>query len=348
METKVFYLDEQKIDMDIIKYAAGVIRNGGTVVFPTETVYGLGANALDENAAKKIFEAKGRPQDNPLIIHVADKNIKPFVVDIPSDAEKLMDIFWPGPLTIIFEKSKIIPYMITAGLDSVAVRMPSNKIANELIKHSKVPIAAPSANLSGKPSPTSVNHVIKDLYGKVDVILGGGKTKVGLESTVVDMTGRPAVLRPGGITYEQLKSIIKDVYIDPAVLKKPDPNLRPKAPGMKYRHYAPKAKMFIIDGSSSDTVDKINELCRISMGEGKRVGILCTDETSKFYKEGVVLTMGERSRPKTIAASLFDRLRKFDELNVDVIYSECVGESGIGLAIMNRMKKAAGYNIIHV
>jgi L-threonylcarbamoyladenylate synthase len=218
METKVYYLDRNNPDINIIKEASGVIKNGGTVVFPTETVYGLGANALDESASRKIFAAKGRPADNPLIVHVADKDISPYVEFIPEGAKVLMDKFWPGPLTIILKKSDIIHDIITAGLDSVAIRLPDNPIASRLIEESGVPIAAPSANISGRPSPTDVSHVIEDLSGKVDMILGGGRTDVGLESTVIDMTGRPTILRPGGITYEELKEVLGEVYIDPAIM----------------------------------------------------------------------------------------------------------------------------------
>lgn len=348
MDTKVYYLDENNPDIEILEYAADVMKAGGTVVFPTETVYGLGANALDESAANKIFIAKGRPQDNPLIIHVADKNIENYVEYIPAGAKLLMDTFWPGPLTIIMKKSMIIPDIITAGLDSVAVRMPSNKIASELIRLCGVPVAAPSANLSGRPSPTDIKHVIDDLTGRVDIIIGGGKTNVGLESTVIDMTGKPTILRPGGITFEDLKSVLGEVYIDPAIMKKPSDDLKPKSPGMKYRHYSPRAEMLIVDGDPANVVSKINELCSRSLEQGRKVGILASSQTIHMYKHGTALNLGDRENPETIAASLFDRLREFDDLGVDVIYSESVGEQNIGLAIMNRMKKAAGYNVIHV
>ena len=346
METKVYHLDEINPDMSILQYAAEVIKGGGTVVFPTETVYGLGANALDENASKKIFAAKGRPQDNPLIIHVAHKDVREYALSIPEEAKLLMDLFWPGPLTIILRKSGIIPDVITAGLNSVAIRMPSNIIASRLISLAGVPIAAPSANISGRPSPTDVKHVIDDLSGRVDMILGGGKTDVGLESTVIDMTGRPAILRPGGISYEDLKNVLKDVYIDPAIMSAPDSKLKPKSPGMKYRHYSPKADMFIVEGETSWVIDKINTLCQENISMHKRVGILATDGTMNQYKNGLVLTMGDRNYPDTIAASLFDRLREFDNLGVDIIFAESVVEDHIGLAIMNRMRKAAGYNSI--
>lgn len=348
METKVYNLDADNLDVDIISQAADIIKGGGTVVFPTETVYGLGANALDAEAAGKIFTAKGRPQDNPLIIHVADKNIKPYVEEIPDDAKTLMEKFWPGPLTIILKKSPLIPEVITAGLDSVAIRMPKNNIALELIRLSAVPIAAPSANLSGRPSPTEVGHVIDDLSGKVDMILGGGRTNVGLESTVIDMTEKPTILRPGGVTYEELKETLGEVFIDPAVMKKPDANLKPRAPGMKYRHYSPRAEMYIINGSMERVVEKINELCAENQGKGRKVGIMAADQTVMMYKGDVVLSMGDRNNPRTIASSVFDRLREFDKQGVDIIFSEGVDEHGIGLAIMNRMKKAAGYNIVNV
>ena len=348
METKVYYLNQNEPDEEILKIAAKEIINGGTVAFPTETVYGLGANALDEKAAAKIFAAKGRPQDNPLIIHVADKNIEKYVKHVPDSAKLLMEKFWPGPLTIILKKADIIPDVITAGLDSVAIRMPNNSIAAGLIRLSKVPIAAPSANISGRPSPTSVYHVINDLYGKIDVILGGEECRVGVESTVVDLTGKPTILRPGGITYEQLKDVLGDVDIDPAVINKPDKNLKPKAPGMKYTHYSPKADMFIVNGDVHKATEKIKELVLKYQSEGKKVGVMATDETYFEYKSGIVLSMGSRRNMETIAHSIFDRLREFDIIGVDLIIAEGVGEEDLGFAIMNRMKKAAGYSIINV
>ncbi|KPU44614.1 threonylcarbamoyl-AMP synthase [Oxobacter pfennigii] len=348
METKVYDINENNPDLSILKCAAKVIKSGGTVVFPTETVYGLGADALNPEAVLKIFAAKGRPQDNPLIIHVAHTNIEKYVREVPKSAQLLMDKFWPGPLTIIMKKSDVIPDVITAGMDSVAIRMPSNKIAGKLIELSEVPIAAPSANISGRPSPTNIKHVIDDLLGRVDVILGGGRTNVGLESTVIDVTGRPTILRPGGITLEQLKAVLGEVFIDPAIMKAADENLKPRSPGMKYRHYSPKAFMYIVEGEQKKVINKINELSLKSKNEGLKAGILATDETIKKYLNGYILSMGSRENTDTIAASLFDRLREFDELNVDVIYAESIPEEDIGLAVMNRMKKAAGYNVIRV
>lgn len=243
MDTKVVMLDEHDLDNSVIRECGKIIRDGGLVVFPTETVYGLGANALDANAVKKIFQAKGRPQDNPLIVHIADmESIKPLVKEVPEVAEKIMKKFWPGPMTVILRKTDLIPDETSAGLDSVGIRMPSNLIGRELIKMSEVPIAAPSANISGKPSPTDVERCVEDLMGKVDYIIGGDKCAVGVESTVIDCTVYPpCILRPGGITLEMLREIDSNIYIDPAIMKKPTKDLKPKAPGMKYRHYAPKS-----------------------------------------------------------------------------------------------------------
>ncbi|TDT62380.1 L-threonylcarbamoyladenylate synthase [Fonticella tunisiensis] len=347
MDTKVYYLDED--DMDKINEAAQIIKNGGLVVFPTETVYGLGANALNEEACKKIFIAKGRPQDNPLIVHVADFDISKYVKNIPEMAQKLMEAFWPGPLTIIMEKSHLIPGAVTAGLDSVAIRMPSNKVARRLIELSGVPIAAPSANLSGRPSPTTIEHCIEDLSGRVDAIIGGERCEVGLESTVVDTTGGVAtILRPGGITKEMLEDVIGRVEIDPAIMKKPDSNFKPKAPGMKYRHYAPKSPMVIVRGRDEDVINYINKRVEELEKEGKRAGIMAADETMERYRGGFKISVGSRKQLGIIAANLFDSLREFDKIGIDYIFAEGFPEEGLGLAIMNRLKKAAGYNVIEV
>lgn len=347
MDTKVYYLDED--DMDKINEAAKIIKNGGLVVFPTETVYGLGADALNEEACKKIFIAKGRPQDNPLIVHVADFDISKYVKNVPEMAQKLMEAFWPGPLTIIMEKSHLISGTVTAGLDSVAIRMPSNKVARRLIELSGVPIAAPSANLSGRPSPTTIEHCIEDLSGRVDAIIGGEKCEVGLESTVVDTTGDVAtILRPGGITKEMLEDVIGRVEIDPAIMKKPDSNFKPKAPGMKYRHYAPKSPMVIVRGRDEDVINYINKRVEELEKEDKRAGIMAVDETMERYRGGFKISVGSRKQPGIIAANLFDSLREFDKIGIDYIFAEGFSEEGLGLAIMNRLKKAAGYNMIEV
>ncbi|WP_127837045.1 L-threonylcarbamoyladenylate synthase [Clostridium prolinivorans] len=349
MKTKVVILDECNLDKDALKEAGKVLRNGGLVAFPTETVYGLGANALDKEAVKKIFIAKGRPQDNPLIVHVADFNIEHLVEDIPKVAQKLINKFWPGPLTIILNKSFIIPDETSAGLKSVGIRMPSNIIARELIREAGVPVAAPSANISGRPSPTEVSRCIEDLDGKVDFILGGGRCDVGLESTIIDCTvNPPCVLRPGGITLNMLKEVEPSIYLDPAVMEKPKGDFKPKAPGMKYRHYAPKAPLKIIRGDLKKTIAKINEIVQNSIDENKKVGILATDESKNLYPKGIVISLGSRNEIENIGKNLFEALRTFDDAGVDIILSEAFDENELGIAIMNRLKKSAGFNIIDV
>lgn len=350
MNTKIKMVDEKKLDKDIIGEAGKIIREGGLVVFPTETVYGLGANALDPKAVKKIFEAKGRPQDNPLIVHIWNiDQIKTLVHDVPDIAYKFMEKFWPGPMTLILPKSDVIPDVTSASLPSIGIRMPSNVIAKEFIKSSGVPIAAPSANISGRPSPTDVERCIEDLNGKVDFILGGEMCQVGVESTVIDCTVTPScVLRPGGITLEMLREVDKKAYIDPAVMKKPDKNIKPKAPGMKYRHYAPKAPVKIIKGDLKKTVAKINEMVQNYIDENKAVGIIATDETKDFYKNGLVISIGSRSNMFSVSKNLFETLRCFDDKKVDIILSEAFEEKGMGVAVMNRLNKSAGFNIIRV
>jgi len=343
-------IDEKNINQDIINEAGNILKNGGLVSFPTETVYGLGANALDKDAVIKIFEAKGRPQDNPLIVHISDfDEIEPLVLEIPETAKKLMEKFWPGPMTIIFKKSALIPDETSAGLDCVGIRMPSNPVARAIIKASGVPIAAPSANISGRPSPTDVESCIEDLSGKIDMIVGGEKCQVGVESTVIDCTiYPPCVLRPGGITLEMLKSVENNIYIDPAIMKKPDADFKPKAPGMKYRHYAPKAPVKIIEGDPEKTIAKINEIVQNYIDEGKKVGIIATDETMDQYKNGIVVSLGSRNDMSNIARNLFETLRSFDDKDVNLILSESFAEEGVGIAVMNRLKKAAGFDIMKV
>lgn len=349
MKTKVVNMDERDLNYKALEESGKVIREAGLVVFPTETVYGLGANALSSEAVKKIFEAKGRPQDNPLIVHVADFNIQKYAESIPNIALKAMEKFWPGPLTLILKKSSIIPNETSAGLDSVGIRMPKNKIALELIKAAGVPIAAPSANISGKPSPTEVSRCIEDLSGKVDYIIGGDKSEVGLESTILDCTvNPPCILRPGGITLEMLREMDSNIYIDPAIMKKNTGEFKPKAPGMKYRHYAPKAPVTIIEGELKKTIAKINEIVQNYIDDNKLVGIMATDETIMEYNNGVKISLGTRKDLNSIAQSLFETLRYLDDQKVDVIISEAFQEEGVGLAIMNRLRKAAGFNIIKV
>lgn len=339
-------IDPQSIEEDKLKDAARILKEGGTVAFPTETVYGLGANALETEAIKKIYEAKGRPSDNPLIVHIAEiQDIKPLVKEIPPEGQRVMEAFWPGPLTLVLEKSDLIPRAITGGLSTVAIRIPSHPIARKLIKMAEVPVAAPSANISGKPSPTREQHVVKDLKGKVDAIILGGSCDVGVESTVLDMTGEvPTILRPGGITKEMLLEVLSTVEIDRGLEK--DSDLAPKAPGMKYTHYAPRAEVYIVKGEEDKSIEKIKDLTSFYKREGKKVGIMCFDESYSSYQEGIIKSMGSRRELKTVAANLFKVLRDFDETDVDIILAEALEEVELGGAIMNRLTKAAGYKII--
>ena len=349
METKISIIKDLEKDEKFIEEGAEVIKRGGLVAFPTETVYGLGANALDSEAVKKIFIAKGRPQDNPLIIHIADKkDLYKYGKNIPEIAEKLVDKFWPGPMTLIVEKNSIIPSVTSANLDTIGIRMPSDKVAKKLIKKSGVTIAAPSANLSGKPSPTDVKRCIEDLDGRVDYILGYSESEVGVESTIIDVTVNPPyILRPGGITLEMLQEISNDIYIDKGIISL-DNNLKPKAPGMKYKHYSPKAKVRVVDGPLDKSIEKISEMVHNYIDEGLKVGVMATYETQKNYKEGLVLSLGKREDLSSIARNLFSTLRKFDDNGVDIIISEAFIEEGLGVAIMNRLKKACGFDILKI
>ena len=350
METIIKKIDRNQIDQVIMEEAGSILKNGGLVAFPTETVYGLGANALDEAAAKKIYAAKGRPSDNPLIAHVSClEEIAPLVSNMPENGKKLAKAYWPGPMTMVFPKSAIVPYGTTGGLDTVAIRMPSDPIAAELIRLSGVPIAAPSANTSGRPSPTRADHVLQDMDGKIDAIIDGGPVGIGLESTIVDVTEEmPMVLRPGAITVEMLRETVGEVGIDPAILGPVSADVRPKAPGMKYRHYAPKADLAIVEGPEEAVVKKINELAAEAKAHGEQVGIIATDETKDRYPEGLVVSIGSRKEEETIAHHLYEVLRDFDQSAVRSIYSEAFYTPRMGQAIMNRLLKAAGHKIIQV
>lgn len=349
MKTKVYIINDVKEDEAKIKEAAEIVKNGGTVVFPTETVYGLGADALNASAVKKIFHAKGRPQDNPLIIHVASKNIDLYVKEVPDVARRLMEKFWPGPLTLILKKNNVIPSVTSANLESIGIRMPDNEIARKLIELSDTTIAAPSANISGRPSPTDFQRCIEDLNEKVDCILGGEKSNIGVESTIVDCTiVPPVVLRPGGITLEMLRGVDPEIQIDKAIMEKPKANLKPKAPGMKYKHYAPNAKVTIISGERKKTIEKIREMVHYNRENGKKVCILTVEENVKEYTEGLSVVMGSSKDLSTVARGLFEALRKCDDLGADLILAEAYEEKGVGIAIMNRLKKAAGFDIIEV
>lgn len=349
METKrIQVLDSDRIKEEELKEAAEILREGGLVAFPTETVYGLGANALDEEAAKKIYAAKGRPSDNPLIAHISSpEELEPLVLEIPDMARKLMDLYWPGPLTMVFKKKAIVPYGTTGGLDTVAVRMPSDPVARTLIRLAGVPVAAPSANSSGRPSPTTADHVWQDMAGKIEMIVDGGPVGIGLESTIVDVTGPVAmILRPGAITVEMLREALGEAQIDPAIIGPMKEGEHPKAPGMKYRHYAPKAPLTLVEGEMEQVVRTINRLAKEALKEGKKVGIICTDETRSCYPAGMIQSIGIRAREETVAHNLYAVLREFDDLGADVIYSESFPDDQMGQAIMNRLTKAAGYHVI--
>lgn len=349
MITKIIEIDCENIDKDKLNVAAEAIKLGKIVAFPTETVYGLGANALNSVAVERIFEAKGRPSDNPLIVHIADKEkVYELTESIPEKAVALMDKFWPGPLTLVFRKSTIIPSIITAGLNTVAVRMPEHPVARELIRLSAIPVAAPSANVSGKPSTTTAQHVLQDLDGKIEVIVDAGSSRVGLESTVLDMTVEPPMLlRPGGVTPEQIEEIIGRIEIDKTILGRLNTDNIPKCPGMKYKHYSPKAHVTLVRSENIDNqVRKILDLAKNKRHEGKKVGVCATDQTINRYQGYKVISMGNRDKPETIAANLFSILREFDDMGIEVILAETIDEGGVGLAIMNRMIKAAGYDII--
>ncbi|MCL6571900.1 MAG: threonylcarbamoyl-AMP synthase [Bacillus sp. (in: Bacteria)] len=345
MITKVWIVDKFVDNLESnpqVVDAANLLRENEVVALPTETVYGLGGNAESDEAVGKIFAAKGRPVDNPLIIHIAEiRQLKNFVTEIPVKAELLMAALWPGPLTIIFKKKDgVLSEKATAGLSTVAVRMPDHPVALALLKKCGLPIAAPSANSSGKPSPTKAGHVIDDLDGKIAGVLDGGATGVGVESTVVDCTEEiPVILRPGGVTKEQLEAIIGEVHVDPALT---DEDVSPKSPGMKYRHYSPNAPLFLVSGTTAFLQGLVEEKRR----EGLLVGVLTTEENIGVIKADVVLACGKRATLETVAASLYDTLRSFNQAGVDIIYSEVFPHTGVGHAIMNRLQKAAGNKII--
>ena len=350
MNTELYKIDEHNIDdsaKEILEKAGRIIKEGGLVAFPTETVYGLGGDALNPESSRKIYAAKGRPSDNPLIVHVASmEDVEAIVKEVPQAAYKLAEAFWPGPLTMIMNKNDKVPHETTGGLDTVAIRMPNNEIALELIRQSGGYIAAPSANTSGRPSPTVARYCEEDLSGKIEMIIDGGQVGIGLESTIVDLTSdEPMILRPGYITQDMLKDILGQVTIDRTIIDASSTQ-KPKAPGMKYRHYAPKGSLAIVQGNQKDVVDYINARAKEVMAEGKRVGIIGTDATRDLYSADVIKSVGNREDEASIAHELFKVLREFDDENIDVMFSESFDESGIGQAIMNRLLKAAGHNVI--
>ena len=342
---------------DDISVAASILKSGGLVAFPTETVYGLGGDALSSSAAGAIYAAKGRPSDNPLIVHICDtSSVYELAKKVPENAILLMEAFWPGPLTIILPKADIVPDTTTGGLDTVAIRMPSHPAALSLIRESGVYIAAPSANSSGRPSPTTAKHVSDDLKGKIDAIIDGGAVGIGIESTIVDLTGdTPTILRPGYITKRMLEEIVGPVSIDPAIIE-PDPNLRPKAPGMKYTHYSPSGDLTIIEDTShpdkvtDNVINKINQLIRDnnSTSESSKVYVLTTGDNAPKYDTGNIILLGDSSDGVTVAARLYSALRECDEKGAKIILSESFNRDELGGAIMNRLLKAAGHKVIYV
>ena len=352
-------------DEKAIAKAAELIAAGALVAFPTETVYGLGGDAFDTTAAERIYAAKGRPSDNPLIVHIAEvSDMIQLAEEVPPMAYRLAEAFWPGPMTLIVRKNDRVPKTVTGGLDTVAIRLPSHPVARELIRKSGTFIAAPSANLSGRPSPTNAEHVIEDLAGRVDMILDAGSIEIGLESTIVDVTGEvPMILRPGYITREMIAKVTGEVLLDPALMTGVKGDVRPKAPGMKYRHYAPKAELTIVEPEDfasptggAAVVAKLTELAASDLAAGRKVGLMVASEHEEDLRTGLagydaqleIKVLGSAGEETTIAHNLFGALRDFDTLSVDVIYSEGYATEGIGQAIMNRMLKAAGQRVIRV
>lgn len=345
MKTLIKEIDINKPDQDLISLFATMLADGKTVIFPTETVYGLGANALDEDAATKIYQAKGRPSDNPLLVHVADKeDVYDLVENIDDRAKLLMDKFWPGPLTIVFKKKAIIPDRTSGGLDTVAIRMPSDQVARDLIRQAGVPIAAPSANISGRPSPTKPEHIIRDMDGRVDGILVGGPCDYGVESTIIDLSEDLAmVLRPGSITLEMLGEVLGRVDLDPS-LKNKDDNIRAKAPGMKYKHYSPQAQVYIVKADDLEGfAERVDSLFEDNAKKGLKIGVMTMNYDQHSYQAKVFDLGGSDTE---VAKNLFDSLISLDRESIDIAYVPYFEERGIGVAIMNRLKKAAAYRII--
>lgn len=350
MQTKLVKIDSAHIDEEKMREAVEIIRAGELVAFPTETVYGLGADALRPEASKKIYAAKGRPSDNPLIVHISRfEDLEYIAKEVPVQARKLADAFWPGPLTMIVWKNEKVPYETTGGMETVAIRMPNHPVALQLIRQSGCLIAAPSANTSGKPSPTEAAHVALDMDGRIPMILDGGPVGIGIESTIIDLTEQtPMILRPGYITKEMLEEVLEEeVKIDPGIIAS-DSLTKPKAPGMKYKHYAPKADLVLVTGEAGRVISEINLLVKKKQEQGLKVGVIATDETKEQYQADIVVSIGAREDEDAIAQHLYKILREFDDWNVDAIYSESFQTPRIGQAIMNRLLKAAGHQVLHV
>ncbi len=349
METKIITIQQDKSDVALLREAGSIIRSGGLVAFPTETVYGLGGDALNKDSSRKIYEAKGRPSDNPLIVHICRiDDIYEIVSEVSEEAIRIADAFWPGPLTMILPKSEKVPYETTGGLDTVAVRMPSHPVAQKLIEYSGGYVAAPSANASGRPSPTVAKYVIEDMQGRIDMIVDGGEVGIGLESTIIDLTvSPPQILRPGYITQKMLSQVLGQVDEDVTMLHT-DTGQAPKAPGMKYRHYAPKGELTIVQGEAKAVTAYINAQAEGAMKTGEKVGVIATEELVGEYCADVVKSVGSRRDEENIARRLYTILREFDDEQVTKIYSESFTTEGFGQAIMNRLLKAAGHRVVNL
>ena len=355
METEIIKIEAGQADRQTaetakrLQYAGKVIRQGGLVAFPTETVYGLGGDALNPQSAKKIYAAKGRPSDNPLIVHIAEMAaLDKIVENVPEYAKRLAAAFWPGPLTIILKKLDIVPKQTTGGLETVAVRMPNHPLALELIREAGGYIAAPSANLSGKPSPTAAKYVMQDMLGRIDVIIAADGTAIGLESTIVDLTGKvPIILRPGYITQEMIASVVGETDMDSTIFHNQS-NKAPKAPGMKYRHYAPKGQLVIVEGTPEHVINYINSQIQQHHQKGEKTGVIATEKWAAHYNADSIKNAGSKEEPQTAARKLYTFLREFDDENIEYMYAESFGDTGLGQACMNRLLKAAGHKVVKV
>ena len=345
METLLLPSNEESLSL-----AADLLRSGQLVAFPTETVYGLGANALDPDAVLSVFAAKGRPADNPLIVHIHDRSQLNGLCAVPDAALPLMDAFWPGPLTILFEKFPTVPDVVTAGLPTVAVRMPSHPVAAAMLRTCDLPVAAPSANSSGRPSPTLASHVLEDMQGKIPLILDGGPCDVGLESTVLDLChGAPTILRPGGVTKEMLESVLHtEVLLAGSILRPLKPDEKALSPGMRYKHYAPKGQVTLVEGEAEAVVARLQELYRQEAALGRKSCVLCFSEHMDALRDCCPHDIGSRDDPREIAHRLFNTLRVLDEEGMESVFSEVVPPEGVGLAVMNRLGRAAAFRVIQV
>ncbi len=355
METVYAQMTEDRIDREVIRQAGEILRSGGLVAFPTETVYGLGGDAFNPESSRKIYAAKGRPSDNPLIVHICRlEDLEKVAAEVPGEALKLAKAFWPGPLTMILPKRPELPAETTGGLDTVAVRFPSNRIARALIDAAGGFVAAPSANRSGRPSPTLARYCREDLDGRVEMIIDGGQVGLGLESTIIDLTEeKPAVLRPGFVTLQDLEAVLEEDVSGEETAAGPgsgeeENGAAPKAPGMKYRHYAPKGRLTVVEGARKEVAALINQRTDAAADRGLRTGVICTEETKNLYRADLVKSVGFRNDEASIARELFRVLREFDDEGAQEIYAESFGGSGLGTAVMNRLLKAAGHHVLHV